>query len=154
MSDQHHLPQINDIELPISKAELEVLRLQYEQEGQSATPQTKFNYAWGLVKSRSRSEQELGVQLLTEICRGSPQRRRESLYYLSLGYCKLGNYVDARQCIDQLLELEPHNQQAKKLRAIIDRNVKREGLIGFTVVGGLVTGIALLAGVLLKRHKK
>jgi fission 1 protein len=63
--------------------------------------------------------------IVVEICRESPQRQRESLYYLSLGYCKLGNYVNARQCIDQLLELEPHNRQAKTLRAIIDRNVNR-----------------------------
>lgn len=27
--------------------------------------QTKFNYAWGLIKSEKRQEQQLGVRLLT-----------------------------------------------------------------------------------------
>ncbi|KAI9595935.1 mitochondria fission 1 protein [Syncephalis fuscata] len=154
MSSQKHLPEITDIELPLSSAELEVLHRQYNREGEAATPQTKFNYAWGLVKSRNRSEQERGVQILTEICRESPQRQRESLYYLSLGYCKLNKYVEARQCIDQLLDTEPHNQQAKTLRAIIDRKVNRgKWIAGFAMIGGLVAGISLLATMVVKRRK-
>lgn len=45
---------------------LQVLRLQYHKElSQShVTVQTKFNYAWGLVKSPLREHQVEGVRLL------------------------------------------------------------------------------------------
>ena len=81
--------------------------------------QTKFNYAWGLVKSPLREHQVEGVRLLqgacavplppppssgsprspraTEIYRAEPARRRECLYYLALGYYKMGNYEDAQR---------------------------------------------------------
>jgi hypothetical protein len=44
----------------------QVLRLQYEKELSQAhvTVQTKFNYAWGLVKSPIRDHQVEGVRLL------------------------------------------------------------------------------------------
>jgi hypothetical protein len=35
---------------------------------------------------------------------GSPERRRECLYYLALGNFKLGNYGEARRYNDLLLE--------------------------------------------------
>ena len=93
-----------------------MLRLQYQKElAQShITVQTKFNYAWGLVKSPVREHQVEGVRLLqgmppycrqdlaadvlptTDIYRTEPTRRRECLYYLALGYYKMGNYADAR----------------------------------------------------------
>jgi fission 1 protein len=43
-----------------------VLRLQYQKEHAQAhvTVQTKFNYAWGLVKSPKSSEQAEGIELL------------------------------------------------------------------------------------------
>lgn len=50
---------------PLKEAELAVLRKQYEGEGQFVGVQTKFNYAWGLIKSDKRQEQQLGVRLLT-----------------------------------------------------------------------------------------
>ena len=98
-----------------------MLRTQYEKEvAQShVTTQTKFNYAWGLVKSPIREHQVEGVQLLagyvaalytpsclrivsqtpfllTEIYRSEPTRRRECLYYLALGHYKMGNFDEAK----------------------------------------------------------
>lgn len=45
---------------------LQVLKLQYEKEQalSHVTVQTKFNYAWGLVKSPRREDQVIGVRLL------------------------------------------------------------------------------------------
>jgi fission 1 protein len=45
---------------------VQVLQLQYQKEGESGhiTTQTKFNYAWGLVKSPQREQQVHGVRLL------------------------------------------------------------------------------------------
>lgn len=45
---------------------VQVLRVQYQKEQAQAhvTVQTKFNYAWGLVKSPVRDHQVEGVRLL------------------------------------------------------------------------------------------
>ncbi len=61
------LPYAADAETSLSPSELDVLRNQYEKERASghATTQTKFNYAWGLVKSKRRDEMAAGVDLLT-----------------------------------------------------------------------------------------
>ena len=97
------------------------MKRQYEKElSQShVTVQTKFNYAWGLVKSPMKEHQVEGVRLLQggvytsqllifwsliivtlrkiEIYRAEPTRRRECLYYLALGHYKLANYEEARR---------------------------------------------------------
>jgi hypothetical protein len=56
-----------DAESPLKESELQVLRSQYvkEQEAQHITVQTKFNYAWGLIKSNRHPDQLEGVTLLT-----------------------------------------------------------------------------------------
>jgi hypothetical protein len=58
-----------DAESPLKESELQVLRSQYlkEQEAQHITVQTKFNYAWGCIKSEEHSNQLEGVKLLTGI---------------------------------------------------------------------------------------
>merc|ERR1711964_566893 len=130
------LPYAADAESPLKPAELQVLRSQYEKEGDYVVVQTKFNYAWGLIKSQKREEQQLGVQLLSDIFKTTPERRRECLYYLALGNYKLGNYAEARRYNDLLLEKEPGNLQAGSLRQLIDDKVSKEGL-GIAIVGGV-----------------
>ncbi|KAK0750976.1 putative mitochondrial fission protein [Schizothecium vesticola] len=144
------LPYAIDAETPLSKAELDVLRAQYEKEGDMVGVQTKFNYAWGLVKSDTRTDQHLGVMLLSEIFRTSPERRRECLYYLALGNFKLGNYANARKYNDLLLDNEPANLQATNLRALIDDKVAKEGLMGVAIVSGIAVAAGVIGGVLLR----
>lgn len=61
------LPYAVDAEQPLAADELEVLRDQFARETNQghASTQTKFNYAWGLVKSRRREDMAEGVALLT-----------------------------------------------------------------------------------------
>ncbi|KAI9321598.1 hypothetical protein BX666DRAFT_1851114, partial [Dichotomocladium elegans] len=127
----------------------QVLRRQYESEGEFVTIQTKFNYAWGLIKSKSRDQIGQGITLLTEIYTDSPERRRECLYYLALGHYKLGNYSEARQYNQQLLKLEPSNHQAIVLNKSIAEKVSREGVIGLAIVSGvLAVGAALVVAII------
>lgn len=104
----------------------------------------------GLVKSNTRSDQQLGVMLLSEIFRTSPERRRECLYYLALGNYKLGNYGEARRYNDLLLEKEPANLQATNLRSLIDDKVAKEGLVGVAIVSGVAVVAGIVGGVLLR----
>lgn len=143
-------PDAADAESPLKPEELRVLRTQYEKEGQFVGLQTKFNYAWGLIKSSTRDEQQEGVRLLTDIFRNSPDRRRECLYYLALGNYKLGSYAEARRYNERLLELEPENLQAKSLKGLIDEKVQKEGLVGAAIVGGIVAVAAVGASLLFK----
>ncbi|KAJ3119830.1 mitochondrial membrane protein [Nowakowskiella sp. JEL0407] len=129
------LPYAVEAELSLSQQELETLKEQYVKEQPNAKPQTKFNYAWALVRSRVKAQQEEGVGLLQEIYRENPNRRRECLYYLALGTYKLGRYRDARNYNETLLNMEPQNQQGLSLRALIDEKVRSEGLIGMAIVG-------------------
>ncbi len=61
------LPYAADAETSLSPSELQVLKSQYESElaAGHVTTQTKFNYAWGLVKSKQRADMSIGVGLLT-----------------------------------------------------------------------------------------
>lgn len=146
-----------DAEVSLSYDEIEVLRLQYEKElAQShITVQTKFNYAWGLVKSPVREHQVEGVRLLQEIYRTEPSRRRECLYYLALGYYKMGNFTDARSFNDLLLSREPTNLQAQSLASLIDKGVAREGYVGMALAGGVAAvGTLLIAGLIRRATRK
>ncbi|KAL4741500.1 mitochondria fission 1 protein [Aspergillus similis] len=149
-----NLPYAADAESPLKPAELQVLRAQYEKEGDYVGVQTKFNYAWGLIKSNSRSEQQEGVRLLSEIFRAHPERRRECLFYLALGNYKLGNYGEARRYNDLLIDKEPGNLQAASLRTLIDDRVSREGMVGIAIVGGLALAAGVVGGLLFRGQRR
>ncbi|GAA5801979.1 hypothetical protein HPULCUR_007439 [Helicostylum pulchrum] len=149
-------PLIQDAEIPLSPAELEVLRRQYIKEGEYVTIQTKFNYAWGLIKSSKSDHIELGIKLLTgkvEIYTDAPERRRECLYFLAIGNFKIKNYSEARRFNEQLLKLEPRNDQATSLKQMIDEKVSTEGVIGLAIVSGVVAVGAALVAAVVKRSK-
>ncbi|RYP64764.1 hypothetical protein DL771_008618 [Monosporascus sp. 5C6A] len=148
------LPHAVDAETPLKPSELQVLRAQYEKEGDMVGVQTKFNYAWGLVKSNSRNDQQEGVRLLSDIFRVSPERRRECLYYLALGNYKLGNYAEARRYNDLLLDREPANLQAADLRRLIDDKVAKEGLMGVAIISGVAVAAGVIGGILLRGRKR
>ncbi|KAI9464207.1 hypothetical protein HD554DRAFT_2206318 [Boletus coccyginus] len=151
------LPYAADAQVSLSYDELEVLRLQYQKElAQShVTVQTKFNYAWGLVKSPVREHQVEGVRLLQDIYRTEPTRRRECLYYLALGYYKMGNYADAKSFNDLLLEKEPTNLQAESLASLIEQAVTKEGYVGMALAGGIAAlGTLVIAGLIRRAVRK
>jgi len=151
------LPYAADAQVSLSYDELEVLRLQYkkEEEAGHVTTQTKFNYAWGLVKSPAREQQVHGVRLLQDIYRSDPGRRRECLYYLALGHYKMGNYDDAKKFNALLIDKEPSNLQAHSLGALIDQSVAREGYIGMALAGGAAAiGTLLIAGLIRRAARR
>lgn len=131
-----------------------MLRAQYEKEGDFVGVQTKFNYAWGLIKSSQREEQQLGVQLLSDIFKTAPERRRECLYYLALGNYKLGNYAEARRYNDALLEKEPGNLQAGSLRQLIDDKVSKEGMMGMAIVGGMAVAAGVVGTMIMRGSRR
>ncbi|ORX89529.1 mitochondria fission 1 protein [Basidiobolus meristosporus CBS 931.73] len=143
------LPTLLEAEVPLSTAELNLLRKQYEQDATSV--QKKFNFAWGLIKSRKHGQQLEGTHLLGEIYNTEPSRRIECLYYLSIGYYKQGNYTEARRFVRTLLDSQPGNRQAQELSETIDSQIAKEGIIGIGIVGtAIAVGGAILASLLRK----
>jgi mitochondrial fission 1 protein len=108
----------------------------------------------GLIKSNQRNEQQLGVQLLSDIYKTTPERRRECLYYLALGNYKLGNYAEARKFNDKLVELEPGNLQAASLRQLIEDKVSKEGMMGMAIIGGAAVVAGIVGGMLMRGSRK
>jgi len=150
------VPYAVDVEQSLSFDELEVLRLQYDKELESGhiSTQTKFNYAWGLVKSSKHENQVQGVKLLQDLYRFEPTRRRECLYYLALGYYKMGNYEEAKRFNGLLLEKEPANLQARSLSDLIETKLTREGYIGLAIAGGAAAlGTLLIAGIVRRANR-
>lgn len=151
------LPYAAEAQMNISFDELDVLRRQYRKEVAAqghATTQTRFTYAWGLVKSPQKAEQQEGVTLLRSVYQDDPARRRECLYYLALGHYKMGQYDEARRFNALLLEKEPNNLQAKSLDVLIEKGINQEGYIGMAIAGGAVALGALLIAGALKRSRK
>ncbi|KAI8577767.1 hypothetical protein K450DRAFT_250743 [Umbelopsis ramanniana AG] len=148
------IPFASDAETPLPAESLEVLRKQYMREGEYATIQTKFNYAWGLIKCKRTIDIEKGVRLLTEIYQQAPERRRECLYYLALGHYKMSNYIEAKKFNQQLLVHEPKNSQAIELNKLIDEKVSREGVIGLAIVGSIAAVGAMVVASLVRKSSK
>ncbi len=118
-----------------------------------ASTQSKFNYAWGLIKSDRKEQQRLGVKILTEVFKDSPQRRRECLYYLSIGTYKLGDYSDSRRYAEALVNHEPDNAQAIALKRMVEDRISKESLIGVGIVAGaLAVGATVLTGILKRKR--
>jgi len=151
------VPYAADAEISLTYDELEVLKRQYEKELESphVSIQTKFNLAWGLVKSPRHEDQVEGVKLLQEIYRAEPARRRECLYYLALGHYKMGNYDDAKKFNSLLLDKEPSNLQAQSLGSLIQERITKEGYVGMAIAGGVAAvGTLLVAGLIRRANRK
>ncbi|GAA6014554.1 hypothetical protein JCM11491_004539 [Sporobolomyces phaffii] len=150
------LPGAVDAQSPLSGSELAVLRSQYVAESAKGycSTQTKFNYAWGSVKSDSRVEVSEGVGLLMEIYRSEPERRRECLYFLAVGHYKLGNYPEAKRYNSLLLDKEPNNFQSQSLHALIEKAVAKEGYVGMAIAGGVATVAGLVFTALIAGNRR
>lgn len=147
------LAALEEVNQPIAKEQLDVLRHQVEAEAPDPSPQSEFNYAWGLLKLKAVAQQKEGLRIFTRLYRDVAAMRRETLYYLALGSYKVGEYSDARRYAAQLLEKEPDNAQFKAVKEAIDDKITQDGLIGLGVAGGLLAVGVTLVGALTRRRR-
>ncbi|SCU92424.1 LAMI_0E10330g1_1 [Lachancea mirantina] len=149
------LPTLEDANGSLSREQLDILRQQVLSEGgDEASVQSRFNYAWGLIKSSERDDQRLGVKILTDIYKESSMRRRECLYYLTIGCYKLGEYSTAKRYSDALCSHEPHNLQARTLRNMVENKIQNESIKGIVIASGVVAAAATVAGILFRSKRK
>ncbi|KAJ3027640.1 UNVERIFIED_CONTAM: mitochondrial membrane protein [Siphonaria sp. JEL0065] len=155
-AEDDKLPFLLDLQTTSSQEQIATLRTEYKKQvaAGKVNPQTKFDYSYNLVKSAFKKDHEAGLQLLHELYKENPARRRECLYYLSIGNYKLANYVEARKFNEILLQMEPRNTQSLKLRDLIDSKVRTDGLIGMAIVGGIAAAAIALGAAFFGGSKK
>lgn len=155
MSHINYLPTLQDANESLLPQQLEVLRQQVINEGgDDATIQSRFNYAWGLVKSNYLNNERLGIKILTDIYKESPNRRRECLYYLTIGCYKISEFTMAKRYIDTLYEHEPHNKQVQILKQMVEDKIQRETVKGIAIGAGIIAGVATVVSIVSRLRKK
>lgn len=149
-------PNLEDAYETLPPQQLEILRESVLQEGgDQASIQSKFNYSWGLIKSNDVDDQRLGVKLLSDIYKQSPNRRRECLYYLTIGCYKMGEFSMAKRYVDALCSTESaHNRQVVELKEMVESKITNETIKGVAIISGIIGTIALGAHYLMKSEKR
>ncbi|KAI5609907.1 mitochondrial fission 1 protein [Silurus asotus] len=120
-----------------------------EVEKGAVSKDTKFEYAWCLIRSKSTNDINKGIQLLEELVQKSAKDdQRDFLFYLAVANYRLKEYEKALKYVRVLLRNEPGNKQAIDLEQLINRALRKDGLVGMAIVGGIGLGVAGLAGLI------
>lgn len=144
---------MEEVNEPLAPEQLRILRDQLESERPNVSPQSEFNYAWGLIKLDHHKQQIDGLRIMERLYKDVPELRRDCLYYLSLGSVKVGEYTNARRYVDFMLKKEPNNSQALELKKTIEDKVTNDGLLGLGILAGaLAVGVGV-AGALMRKKK-
>ncbi|KAF7664287.1 hypothetical protein LDENG_00182970 [Lucifuga dentata] len=115
----------------------------------SVSKETKFEYAWCLIRSKYSDDIKKGIVLLEELVqKATKDDSRDFLFYLAVAKYRLKEYEKALKYIRVLLRNEPGNKQALDLEQLIDKALKKDGLVGMAIVGGIGLGVAGLAGLI------
>ncbi|XP_061211367.1 mitochondrial fission 1 protein [Neopsephotus bourkii] len=141
-------PDFDDV---VSVEDLMALERRYaeQRQGGAVSRSCQFEYAWGLVRSPYGADVRKGVALLQELLpKGTREEQRDYVFYLALGNYRLKEYERALEHVERLLGAEPQNTQGLRLRRRIRDSMKRDGLLGAAIVGGVALGVAGLAGLL------
>nr|XP_035934732.1 mitochondrial fission 1 protein [Halichoerus grypus] len=124
-------------------------KFQSEKAAGSVSKSTQFEYAWCLVRSKYNDDIRKGIALLEELLpKGSKEEQRDYVFYLAVGNYRLKEYEKALKYVRGLLQTEPQNNQARELERLIDKAMKKDGLVGMAIVGGMALGVAGLAGLI------
>lgn len=110
-------------------------------------PETRFNYAWCLIRSKYRADIHRGIMLLEDLSStGNPEARRDYLFYLAVANTKIADHQRAMECIKKFLSVEPANRQAQELEQVIKDRMTKEGLKGLAIAGGAALVVGGLVG--------
>ncbi|CCE64917.1 hypothetical protein TPHA_0J00950 [Tetrapisispora phaffii CBS 4417] len=155
MSKIDYLPTLQDAYEPLLPQQVEILRqIVVSEGGDAASIQSRFNYAWALIKSNDVNNQRLGIKLLTDIFKEASSRRRECLYYLTIGCYKVNEFTMARRYVNTLRENEPNNSQIIQLQKMVENKIQKEAWMGIAVATGVVAGAAAIAGMFMKSKRR
>ncbi|XP_056431585.1 mitochondrial fission 1 protein [Gadus chalcogrammus] len=139
---------VSDVVAPEDLIKFEKKYKAEEQKG-SVSKDTKFEYAWCLIRSKYTADIKKGVVLLDElVLKASKDDSRDFLFYLAVANYRLKDYERALKYIRTLLRNEPGNTQALELQTLIEKALKKDGLVGIAICSGIGLGVAGLAGLI------
>uniref|UniRef100_A0A7E4VGB3 Mitochondrial fission 1 protein n=1 Tax=Panagrellus redivivus TaxID=6233 RepID=A0A7E4VGB3_PANRE len=141
----------------VEASDLEQAARVYQEQARRGSPSAlaAFTYAHALIRS-GKEDVKLGIVILEGLLKRGTEDipKRDYVYYLAVAHTRQKEYDRALNYIDLLLNAESHNRQAIELKALIEKRMKRDGLLGLAVLG-FGGGAALIAGglaLLLRRH--
>ena len=135
----------DEVDLELLKKTSKQYQMELADNG-SASYTATLNYAWCMIRTQNRDMIRLGIQLMNQLYKeAAPHNQRESLFYLAVGYARLKEWDKSLELLNQMLQQEPQNVQAKNLKAVIQERLRRDGFIGMGIVA--FAGAAVLAGI-------
>jgi fission 1 protein len=142
----------------VDSADLEKAGKTYQDQARRGLPSAlaAFAYAHCLIRS-NQEDVKTGIMILEGLLKRGTEDipKRDYVYYLAIAHARVKDYDRALAYIDLLLSAESHNRQAIELKSLIESRMKRDGLLGLTILG-LGGGAALIAGLaatfLARRH--
>ena len=138
---------------PVQETEFQVIKKAYELNPKDS--RTGFNYAWVLIRSNNKDSQVQGVKLLTHIYKTiESEKKKETLFFLSLGNFKLKKYELSLKYIDSLITAEEDlNSDTTSLRIVREKIKEEISRTAGTAFVGLTVGVGLLAAGLTVANK-
>ena len=103
--------------------------------------------AWALVHSQRTSDVRVGLDLAEQLVRSTEldaQDHRDLIYMTAVAQYRLGNVLDARRQLDELLKVAPSSRQFLQLKEACEQQIVKEGLVGIGI-GSAILGIAAVA---------
>ncbi|XP_017019244.1 mitochondrial fission 1 protein isoform X1 [Drosophila kikkawai] len=145
---------LNDV---VPQEDLEKFEKKYHHELEldgEVTTETKFEYAFCLVRSRYTNDIKKGIMILEELARTHPDGRRDYIYYLAFGNARIKEYTSGLKYCRAFLDIES-NDQVRSLEEYIKKQSDKEIAKGMAVAGGaaLVLGGILGLGIAMARNK-
>ncbi|KAL6933129.1 uncharacterized protein HGUI_02091 [Hanseniaspora guilliermondii] len=142
-----------ELNKPIPETDFQVIKKAYElneKDNRSA-----FNYSWVLIRSANKDQQIEGVNLLTHIYKTiEPEKKKEALFFLTLGNFKLKKYELSLKYIDSLINAEDDLHNDTSSLHIVREKIKEEiSRTAGTAIVGLTIGVGLLAAGLTVANK-
>ncbi|KAL4122313.1 hypothetical protein QTP88_014667 [Uroleucon formosanum] len=116
----------------------------------TVSQETKFHYAWCLVRSNYPADIRKGLILLEQLIKheaSDDDAKRNYLYYLALGNSRIKEYSTALQFIKAFLHMQPENIQAQNLLATIQKKMESDAHKGMAVAGALALGLSAVVGI-------
>nr|QBH73487.1 hypothetical protein [Essigella californica] len=150
---------LNDV---VCMDDLKKFENEYHQQLTTGTvsQETKFHYAWCLVRSNYPADIRKGLILLEQLVKheaSDEDAKRNYLYYLALGNSRIKEYSVALSFIKGFLHLQPENIQAKNLMLTIQKKMEADAHKGMAIAGALALGLSAVVGLgiaLAKNSKK
>lgn len=105
--------------------------------------ETKYQYAWTLVKSTEKKDLRKSIILFKEMMKENDEHLPDCLFFIAYAYIKLKDFSEAEIYCDKLLEIKPRESDAMAMKTYLDQ-AKNEAHTKMLWYMGVLTALAVL----------